>query len=142
MISHNDRGVLEIHSAISTLTRFSQSTNQQLSIPGGPRNVRIVDLDGDGWNDLVVVQQHFNKVLTFKNRNGIFVPPAEAWVGAQPREMDVGDFNGDGHPDVAVLNRYSSDWTCLLPSRARPGFSCLTVFTPWTERWRGWKCGT
>src|SRR6185436_5237184 len=123
VVSHNARGVLEIHSSVSTTVRFNQATNQIISIPGGPRNVRIVDLDGDGWNDLVVVQQSFNKVLTFKNLNGLFVASAEAWVGAKPREMDLGDFNGDGHPDVAVLNRYSSDVSILTTFAGSVGFS-------------------
>lgn len=122
IVAHNERGTLEIHSSVSTTARFSQVTNQQISIPGGPRNVRIVDLDGDGWNDLVVVQQSFNKVLMFRNLNGLFVPTSEAWVGAQPREMDLGDFNGDGHPDVAVLNRYSSDVSVLITYPGSVGF--------------------
>ncbi|HEY2953525.1 MAG TPA: FG-GAP-like repeat-containing protein, partial [Verrucomicrobiae bacterium] len=123
VVSHNSRGVLEIHSSVSTIARFSQITNQQIDIPGGPRNVRIVDLDGDGWNDLVVVQQSFNKVLTFRNLNGFFVPTAEAAVGAQPREMDWGDFNDDGHPDVAVLNRDSADVSILVTYPGSVGFS-------------------
>jgi FG-GAP-like repeat len=122
VVAHNNRGVLEIHSAISTVARFSQVTNQVIGIPGGPRTVRIVDLDGDGWNDLLVVQQVFNKVLTFRNLNGVFVPTSEAWVGAGPREMDLGDFNGDGHPDAAVLNRASSDVSILTTYPGRVGF--------------------
>jgi hypothetical protein len=122
IVAHNDRGTLQIHSSISTIARFSQVTNQVITVPGGPRNVRIADLDGDGWNDLVVVQQSFNKVLTFRNLNGVFVPTAEAAVGARPREMDLGDFDGDGHPDVAVLNRYSSDVSILLTYPGRVGF--------------------
>jgi hypothetical protein len=122
IVAHNDRGTLEIHSSISTIARFSQVTNQVITVPGGPRNVRIVDLDGDGWNDLVVVQQSFNKVLTFRNLNGVFVPTAEASVGARPREMDMGDFDGDGHPDVAVLNRYSSDVSILITYPGQVGF--------------------
>jgi hypothetical protein len=122
IVAHNDRGTLEIHSSISTIARFSQVTNQVITVPGGPRNVRIADLDGDGWNDLVVVQQSFNKVLTFRNLNGVFVPTAEAPVGARPREMDLGDFDGDGHPDVAVVNRYSSDVSILLTYPGRVGF--------------------
>jgi hypothetical protein len=122
IVAHNDRGTLEIHSSISTIARFSQVTNQVITVPGGPRNVRIVDLDGDGWNDLVVVQQSFNKVLTFRNLNGVFIPTAEAAVGVRPREMDMGDFDGDGHPDVAVLNRYSSDVSILITYPGRVGF--------------------
>src|SRR3954469_580835 len=121
--AHNNRSVLEVHAGNSLIGRFSQSTNQLIEIAGGPRNVRIVDLDGDGWNDLVVVQQSFNKVLTFRNLNGAFVPFSEAAVGASPREMDIGDFNSDGHPDVAVLNRQSSDVSILLTYPGVAGFA-------------------
>ena len=122
VVSHNSSGTLKIHAAVANVTRFSPNASQQISIPGGPRNVRIVDLDGDGWNDLVVVQQSFNKVLTFRNLNGVFVASAEAAVGAQPREMDLGDFDGDGHPDVAVLNHDSADVSILLAYPGSVGF--------------------
>ena len=84
--------------------------------------MRIVDLDGDGWNDLVVVQQSFNKVATFRNNFGTFAPFSQAAVGTGPREMDIGDFDGDGNPDVAVLNRQSSDISILITYPGTAGF--------------------
>ncbi len=130
IVSHNDRGTLEIHPGVANTTRFSQTTNQLISIPGGPRNVRIVDLDGDGWNDLVVVQQLRSQVLTYRNLAGVFIPTSLAWVGARPREMDLGDFNNDGHPDVAVLNRYSSDVSILTSYPGAVGFTAPDAFYP------------
>ena len=123
VVAHSRSGQLVVYPAgAQGGARFSTNSAQRLFIPGGPRNVRVVDLDGDGWNDLVVVQQTFNNVLTFRNQDGWFVPASSAAVGTQPREMDVGDFNGDGSPDVAVLNRQSSDVSVLLTFPGSVGF--------------------
>jgi hypothetical protein len=97
-------------------SRFSTPAAVSFFVPGGPRNVRAVDLDGDGWNDLVVVSQLNDKVLTYRNDHGQFTLAAESLAGRSPREMDIGDFNSDGRPDLAVLNRFSFDVSILLTS--------------------------
>src|SRR5205085_92852 len=47
--------------------RFGTPAAVAFNVPGGPRNVRAVDLDGDGWNDLVVVSQNNDKVIIYRN---------------------------------------------------------------------------
>jgi len=109
-------GCVIIYPASTSAARFSMPAAVSFFVPGGPRNVRAVDLDGDGWNDLVVVSQLNDKVITYRNDHGQFTLAAEALAGRSPREMDIGDFNRDGRPDLAVLNRFSFDVSILLTS--------------------------
>lgn len=113
--------------------RFSTPAAVSIYVPGGPRNVRAVDLDGDGWNDLVVVSQLSDQVITYHNDHGQFTQGAVAVAGRSPREMDLGDFNHDGRPDVAVLNRFSFDVSILITSTnagAPPGFVTMDNVYP------------
>ena len=132
--AHSRTGGLEIRAGVPFLSqRFASVPLRRHFGPGGPRNVRIADLDGDGWNDVVVVAQGSDRVLTYHNDNGELTLVGEAFAGWFPREMDLGDFNGDGHPDLAVLNRSSLDASILLTSTntATPlGFLALEGIYP------------
>ncbi len=109
-------GYLDVYPGTNDVNQFHGQIAQRIYIPGAPRNVRIVDLDGDGWNDVVVVAQAYDRVMIYKNNQGVLSLMSETTTGRFPREMDVADFNNDAHPDLAVLNRYSSDVTILLTS--------------------------
>jgi hypothetical protein len=114
VVSYSRGGWIDIFPATNLMQRFSGRAAVRYYVPGGPRNVRIVDLDQDGWNDLVVVSQLSDRVLIYHNDHGQFSLVTEASAGRFPREMDVGDFNHDGRPDLAVLNRYSMDASILI----------------------------
>jgi hypothetical protein len=45
--------------------------------------------------------------------DGTFDPPVGYPVGVTPTALVVGDFNGDGIPDVAVINNFSSSVSVL-----------------------------
>lgn len=85
--------------------------------------MKLVDWDEDGWNDLAVVLRHFEKVTLFNNQSGQLKAGPTIAVGRLPRELDAADFTGDGHIDLAVVNRYSLDVTVV------PGFLNSSTFT-------------
>jgi hypothetical protein len=131
--SYSRGGYINIFAASTNAQRFVGSPTQWIYVPGALRNIRIVDLDQDGWNDLVVVAQGTTKVLTYHNQGGVFTLATEALTGLSPREMDIGDFNDDTLPDLAVLNRYSSDVSIFLASTnygAESGFLALDSVYP------------
>ena len=131
--SYAPAGFLDIYAGTNLPQRFMPFPDRRLYVPGGPRNVRIADLDHDGWNDLVVVSQLSDAVLIYKNNQGQLSQVAQAVAGRFPREMDLGDFNADGFPDLAVLNRTSSDVSIMLTATnltAAVGFLALDSVYP------------
>ena len=118
-----DDGTVSIHPGASN--RFEAKVHQTLNIPGGPRAVRVADLDGDGWNDLIVVVRNLDTVLTYRNTNGFLAPASERPVGLSPRELVLADLNHDGYPDAVVMNHHSQDVTVLTTFPRRVGFMAV-----------------
>jgi len=76
---------------------FSAGTN--------PTAAKIGDLDGDGLNDIAVVNLEGSLQLFFNNGAGSFdrVSLNGAWPSnSRIRGVDIGDLNNDGRNDVAV----------------------------------------
>jgi Flp pilus assembly secretin CpaC len=65
------------------------------------------DLTGTGFIDLAVANQADNTISIFQgNGDGTFKPPTllSLAAGSMPSALAVGDFNNDGHQDLAVAN--------------------------------------
>ena len=127
-VNHSD-DVVEIRAGAGGGV-FETNVSQSISIAGRAHGVAIADLDNDGWNDLIVVLQRFDKVSVLRNNHGTFSIVSEVPVGAGPRELGVGDFNGDGRSDAAILNRNSSDVSVLIAYPTLFGFSTLDMIYP------------
>lgn len=122
--AQRDSGTIHIHTGIT------ESIEQVISVPGGPRAMEIIDMDNDGWNDLVVVLRNYDRVLTYRNQQGILIADSEAPVGRSPRELVGVDMNEDGYPDLAVINRKSTDISILITRPGATGFSVLDGVYP------------
>ncbi len=119
-----DTGLLQVfHTETGDLA--DARIRQVVPVPGGLRDARIVDVDGDGWNDVVVVLRCFDRVITYENQEGTLVPVTELPVGRSPRQLAAADYNVDGLVDFAVINRISSDVNILhaFPGKAAFGAS-------------------
>ena len=83
-----------------------------LSVAGaGPWDLAVGDFNGDGRLDLACVNRTDGTISIFLgngdatfNGDGFFQPPATVATNADPAQMTVGDFNGDGILDIAVAN--------------------------------------
>lgn len=89
-----------------------------------PNAVKIADVNRDGKIDLVTADQGsntFSVLLQDSVRPGVFLAPV-AYLGAgAPSGLALGDFDGDGHIDVAVANRDTNDVYITLQDPASAG---------------------
>src|SRR5262245_40991733 len=87
---------------------------ERFHVNGEPRDADLADLDGDGWNDAVIVIRDADKVQAYRNVDGGLVLSSETPVGKSPREIALADFNEDGCKDFVVVNRQSYDVSVLF----------------------------
>ena len=94
-------------------TFSTSSLAAAINLPSGnaPIGVKIVDLDGDGKPDLLVPNYTDSTISVYRNisTNGVltlgsFAPAVNFAVGPQPRQVAVGEIDGDGKRDVVVAN--------------------------------------
>jgi hypothetical protein len=83
-------------------------------VGAGPADVLAADFNGDGALDLVTLNtggaQRAKDVtlLLFERMSGnrpVFRRAGEFGAGDRPSNLRVGDLNGDGRPDLAILNQ-------------------------------------
>ena len=82
-----------------------------------PQAVAAGDFNGDGKPDLAVVNNGANSVsILLNNGNGTFpsTPSYTYSVGSSPSAIAVGDFNGDGKLDLAIVDTTSNRVSILL----------------------------
>jgi len=98
----------------------------QVTFPTGdvPNSVSIGDFNSDGKPDLVLANVYSNDTSILLNTTptgattATFTPQVTFATGINPRSVSIGDFNGDGKPDLAVANVSSNNVSILLNTTA------------------------
>jgi len=106
-----------------------------------PRDVATGDIDGDGLTDVITADN--NTIIDFAtntshgtvsiNRNtgsaGIvsFAPKVSYDLGNYPRRVMIGDFDGDGKPDLAVTSSAGTGTLCVFKNNSTPGNISLVL---------------
>jgi hypothetical protein len=103
-------------------------TSYVLPTYGGPVNLALADFNGDGSLDIAAGADS-NSVIVLLNRGGGYsgdgsfsfsftlqtYTVAPSWDTPAPCQVAVGDFNGDGKPDLAATVYYHGT-VCVLPN--------------------------
>jgi CSLREA domain-containing protein len=106
---------IEAAAAAATLT-FSAAT---YATDDGPKSVEVAEMNGDGWQDIIVSNRYANTVsVLLNNGDGTFASHVDYATGAGPLSLTHEDFNGDGFTDVATANSLSNDVSVLLGNGA------------------------
>ena len=100
---------------------FTAAPGSPLSVGAEPESVAVGDFNADGKPDLAIANSGGNTVTVLLGAGaGEFtVAPGSPYpVGTDPVSVAVGDFNGDGRPDLAIANKNSNNVTVLLGTGA------------------------
>ena len=100
------------NTSISSLITFA--TRIDFSTPGAsPQSIAFGDFDGDGKPDMAIANVSYANVSIFCNTSLgstiSFAPKVDFATGTSPNSIAIGDFDGNGKPDMAIANNSGTD---------------------------------
>ncbi|MCU1262484.1 MAG: repeat-containing protein, partial [Bryobacterales bacterium] len=104
---------------------FSPAPKSPISVGTNPSSLAVGDFNKDGQPDLVVTNSSDNTAtMLLGDGAGGFTPSAQSPLatGKFPSFVTAGDLDGDGNPDVAIVNQNDNSITVLL-GNGSGGFS-------------------
>jgi hypothetical protein len=96
---------------------FTAAPGSPTAVGTTPKSVAVGDFNADGNPDFATANESTDNVsVLLGNGDGTFTaaPGSPVTVGTFPFSVAVGDFNGDGKPDLAAANYYSDNNVSLL----------------------------
>ncbi|MCU0321372.1 MAG: FG-GAP-like repeat-containing protein, partial [Chitinophagaceae bacterium] len=108
----NNVSILRNTSTSGTIAASSFATKVDFATGTNPVALAINDLDGDGKPDIVAVNWFSNTLSILRNSSttvtintSSFVAKVDFATGIAPWSLAINDLDGDGKPDLAVVNR-------------------------------------
>lgn len=93
---------------------------QAFTTPAVPVFTATADLNGDGKPDIITANRDNDNISVFLNTTTpgattvTFGTRQDITVQSQPHDIVATDLNGDGKPDLAVVNKYSYNVTVMI----------------------------
>ncbi len=113
-----------LNTTTTNATTPTFATNVDFPTGNGPWSVSIGDFNGDGLRDLALANLDSNTVSILLNTTPTnatiptFATNVDFPTGNGPISVSIGDFNGDGKPDLATANQTSNTASILLNTTA------------------------
>jgi gliding motility-associated-like protein len=116
-------GVVSVLKNTSTISNINFAAKTDYSMPSGssPESVVISDLDGDLKPDIAVANNNTPGTISILKNNSSsgnmsFLARQDFPTGLNPFSICAGDINGDGKPDIAVVNQVDNTVSVLVNS--------------------------
>jgi FG-GAP-like repeat len=102
-----------VTTSVAQTVSFQEATSSPVGAGVHPTSVGVGDFNGDGNLDFAVANASDNTVSVFLGKgDGTFTPASKSpytvvacfLCNGVPTSVAVGDFNGDGKPDLAIAN--------------------------------------
>ena len=106
----SDVSVFRNTASSGTINGSSFAAKVDFATGGTPAGIAIGDLDGDGKPDIATANQgNSASILRNSTTSGVigtssFSPKVDVTAGTSPQDVEIGDIDGDGKPDLAVTN--------------------------------------
>jgi hypothetical protein len=85
------------------------------NIEGDVRDVRIADLDADGWEEIIWGDPDQSTAAVYQNNSGVFTLHQDfATATNGSLYLGVADFSGDGRPDIVSANDSARSFSILV----------------------------
>lgn len=101
--------LVSVHRNISTIGNISFASKITYPSSAAPYSVAIADLNHDGRPDLVVANDGDSVVSIYRNistpGNILFDNKVDWYSGPNPYGVSIGDLDGDGKPDLAIMTQ-------------------------------------
>lgn len=105
------------------------SSEFELAVNGQPFEVITADIDKNGIDDIITVNDVENSISIFKGKvDGTFSVATKVNVGQTPVYVAVGDINNDGKLDIVTAN-YNAKTVSVLPGNGTGLFGIAPTFS-------------
>ncbi|MFN0030848.1 MAG: FG-GAP-like repeat-containing protein [Flavobacteriales bacterium] len=104
-------GRLQVHLSNENGNYNNHSYDQSYS---ASRDVFQSDLDGNGYEDLIVFKEYYSSLAVYWNENGILSEPELIFENYEGLNLNILDFDDDGDQDFALTPNYDNNSVWFL----------------------------